>query len=348
MIGHGFRLGPLLLAVLRAKLLDDAPCFLIDVGASGGVLRPLRAFAHCLHAIGFEPLASACRRLNDEEPSPTVRYVPYALGFDGYAALLAEPGPAAGPSPPNWQSDTYPRSSAARAQRTTGYNTGLAYGGDAADDGRDAPRISLDDYLDAHPVPTVDFVKIDTDGHDYEVLLGAERTLRDRQVLGLLVECQFHGSAHPHANVFHNIDRFLHERGFSLFDMELMRYSRGCLPAPFAIDIPAQTETGQVLWADALYLRDAGAPGYGAAWNLDLPPAKLLKLACLFELFGLPDCAADLLQAHRDRLAGWIRVDAMLDLLTPTLGGRRLSFDEYNRLFDADPVAFYPAKPSGE
>ena len=94
-----------------------------------------------------------------------------------------------------------------------------------------------------------------------------ERFMAEKQVLGLLVESQLHGIAHAHSNVFSNIDRLMREQGFSLFDFEIYRYTRATLPGHFVYDIPAQTHEGQVVWGDALYLRDVTAPGYEGRWG---------------------------------------------------------------------------------
>jgi hypothetical protein len=206
-------------------------------------------------------------------------------------------------------------------------------------------RTSLDDFFDAHRSVRVDFVKVDTDGHDYEVLCGSRRLLSEHQVLGLLVETQFHGVSHPHSNLFSNIDRLLREHGFSLFGLETYRYTRGVLPGHFVYHLPAQTREGQVLAGDALYLRDIAAPGYVERWNCVLPTSKLLKLLCLFELFGLPDCAAELLECKRKELQGHVDVSEALDLLTRELHPGIRSYGEVNRRFTENPESFYPPSP---
>ena len=162
------------------------------------------------------------------------------------------------------------------------------------------------------------------------------------QVLGLGVECQFHGLVHDRANVFANIDGLLRSWGFSLFDIEIQRYSRSVLPARFWFPTPSSTVSGQALWADVIYLRDAGIENYESIWNMAFSTEKLLKLACLYELIGTGDCSAELLIKYRDRLSGVLDVEACLDLLTPPLHGEKLSFREYNDRFDNEIGLFFP------
>src|SRR5262245_4871028 len=200
---------------------------------------------------------------------------------------------------------------------------------------------SLDEFFAGVPHPSIDFIKIDTDGADYEVLLGAERTMAESSCLGILIEVQFHGDVSAEANLFCNIDRLLRARGFSLFDIEVYRYSRAVLPKRFVYDIPAQTIEGQVIFGDALYLRDAGDPNYEAMWDISLPAGKILKLAALSEIYGLEDCAAEVLCKYRKELDGLVDVSHCLNLLVPEFGGRKVTFVDYGAGFDKDPRRWF-------
>lgn len=193
--------------------------------------------------------------------------------------------------------------------------------------------LELDEFFEAAERDAVDFVKIDTDGSDYGVLLGAERLLGEGAVLGLSVEMQFHGPLHEHANLFSTIDRWLRARGFSLFDLDVYRYTRAALPGQFVYDIPAQTTNGQVVWGEAVYLRDLGDPEYERMWGREFDDPKIVKLACLFELFGLPDCAAELILNY-PRLARVLDVERCLNRLAHQVTNDRTSFRDHNAAFD--------------
>ena len=167
-------------------------------------------------------------------------------------------------------------------------------------------------------------------------------------VLGFMIETPFTGSHEDTANSFHNIDRFMRQQGFLPYVMGLRHYSRAALPAKFLYDIPAQTTSGQLIWADTVYLRDGASPQYIHVWGEELDPIAVLKLAALYELFGLPDCAAELIVVHRDRVGTIIDPDQLLDMLTPPLDGEKLSYRDYVEVFKSNPRRFFPSAFPGK
>lgn len=321
----------------------DAPFVLADVGVSGGIPSYWRQFEPHLGAFGFDTLVRECERLNQAERNPGVHYFDRFVGWDSYREQFPEA--IASDTHQGWTNQPFPRSSAARLQKAQIAPAAQYYNNDNPELIYTTQRTSLDAFFAERPGVRVDFIKIDTDGQDYEILCGARRLLDEHHVLGLLVEVQFHGISHPHANLFANVDRLLREHGFSLFDLETYRYTRADLPGHFVYRLAAQTREGQVLAGDALYLRDVAAPGYEKRWGGPLPNAKLLKLACLFEIFGMPDCAAELLELKRSQLSGKVDVAKLLDLLATELHPGIGSYAEVNRQFGATPERFYPALP---
>jgi len=313
-------------------VLRDHPFSLVDVGASGGIDGYWQAFGQALRAVGFDGLVNEVTRLNAAS-GPNQRYFAYLVGEKSYQSPAAVPN-----------TQPFPRTSAVRATEITKCNYVETYF-DQTGSGKTATEmIELDEFfLRDHP-SDVDFIKIDTDGSDYQVLCGARKLLCSPLVMGVAIECQFHGLVHDESNTFRNIDRLLTGWGFSLFDMEVYRYSRAALPKPFVYKIPAQTEGGQVIWCDALYLRDAGKNGYETDWSVTLPKHKLIKLACIFEIFGLSDCAVELLLKYKTDLAGLLDVNACLDMLTPPVSGRKIAYTDYVQRFERNPGSFYPNK----
>jgi FkbM family methyltransferase len=313
-------------------LLRQEPFCLADVGASGGIDGYWEVFGDSLRAFGFDPLTKEVDRLNASVKGRDLHYYSYLVGDKSYR-------------PPQGVQDMqfFSRTSAARAVEIKRCNYAATYLDQTGAGQYTSEMIELDQFfLRDHPAD-IDFIKVDTDGSDYQVLCGASELLSTRQVLGIAIECQFHGLVHNESNTFRNIDRFLTGLGFSLFDLEVYRYSRASLPKPFVYRIPAQTEGGQVSAADALYLRDAGNKNYERDWKFEFSPRKIVKLACLFEIFGLNDCAAELFLKYRTRIGGLLDVDECLNTLTPSVQGQPPNYRKYVRRFEQNPDSFYPA-----
>ena len=324
-------------AVLK-RLIDarswEEPFSLIDVGASGGIGSWWASFGDNLKAVGFDPYVNEVEQLNKEERRPHVRYEAAYVGTNDFDALF--PPDLRNDPVRSKNNDPFPRSSAMmKCLRVDYVNEAFNRGAPPVMASR---RIALDDVVTSE---SSDFIKVDTDGHDIEVLLGAERLIRTG-ALGLLIECQFHGAAHPYANTLANIDTFLRDRGFSLYDLDVNRYSRAALPARFVYSMPAQTVSGQALWGDALYLRDLADPLYEAKHSFAITRDRVLKVAALFALFGLPDCVAELLTTKEEFVPASLRQE-ILDMLPAESGVPATSYREYIASFERAPKSFYPS-----
>ena len=303
---------PMLLDLAGCDLFTGDPFVLVDVGCGLGLDPAWRLFGSALHAYAFDPQVEEVERLAGEEENENVHY---------HAALVGLPD-----APPPPLDDTYfnpfdrtstqeALASAAAAGGTPFYETNDWLGQELTTE-----KVGLAGYLRGRGVESVDFVKTDTDGSDLEVLRSFEDMIRPAGVLGFMVETPYTGSDSETVHTFHNVDRLLKRHGFLLASLSVNRYSRAALPAPFVYAIMAQTVWGQPMWGDLVYLRDGAHPAHARFGELS--PAKLLKLACLYELFLAPDCAAEILVTHRERLSGLVDVERLLDLLTPPLDGR--------------------------
>ncbi|MER3422871.1 MAG: hypothetical protein C4293_06205, partial [Nitrospiraceae bacterium] len=267
--------------VVERRIFEKSPFTLVDVGAGGGIEQHWRLFGDSLAAFGFEPLIAEAERLNAAASNKNISYHAYLVTSSGKMAGARVSG--VGTKIDLRDDQPFSRTSAVRAMSLLNLNYAQAVFDPSGTGKMTEEKVTLDRFFSSRPRSNVDFLKIDTDGHDYDVLCGAEDLLVEHCVLGVFIESQFHGPVVPEANLFSNIDQFLRARGFSLFDLEVYRYSRSVLPRPFVYNLTAQTHEGQVLWGDALYLRDAGDPDYEKMWDMSLTPQKVLKLACLYE-----------------------------------------------------------------
>ena len=312
------------------------PFVLFDVGCAGGIDALWRIFGDQLSAVGFDPQQSEIERLGRNESNPDIKYVPALIGLPNNHEFQIRAGQNARAADRYF--DPLPRSSAAAR-----WNSGGAQQSNVIGEKLTPTKIGISEYAKSCGIKTIDFVKIDTDGSDLEAAISASEIIRPCGVLGFMIEAPFTGSYQDTANSFHNIDRFMRRQGFMLYVLAQRAYSRAALPAPFVYDIPAQTVSGQVHWADAVYLRDGAAAGYGEIWGQELSTVALLKLATLYELFRLPDCAAELIVMHHGRMASLVNPDKLLDLLTPPLNGKKLSYQDYIATFRNLPEQFFPS-----
>ena len=324
--------------VVEQGLWGEDPFFLIDVGASGGIDAAWSIFGARLKAVGFDPLVAEIDRLNRINQQPGVRFEAAFVGARNFDALF--PPELRSDAVATQSNDPWARVSAAAAAKQMRDSYVQAVFNAGAPVVLTNRRIVLDDFVAKEEYLAVDFVKVDTDGHDLEVLLGAEKMLLAGGVLGMSVEVQHHGPIHPYANTFDNIDRFMRGHGLTLFDLESYRYSRTTLPAPFVWDIAAQTMSGQVLWSEALYFRDLADPTYEKKWPYTMTSERVLKLASLFDFFGLSDCAAELLVNREGFLQPGVR-DELLDLLA---SGEPGSYAALVAEFSRDYQSFYPSR----
>lgn len=326
---------PLVRSICNAAVLRDNELVLIDVGASGGLDSIWRQFEPHLRAYCFDPLTNEVNRLAALEKNPKVTYHAEWLSTENADVL-------SGLADTTRSTISFWLTSAARAQQLapnyirTVFNQGaeLVY----------AEKTStIDKFAAERGLTSIDFIKVDTDGHDYLVLDGASKSLDQRGVLGLLVECQLHGSINRYANTFANIDSFLRTRGFALFQMDLWRYTRKGLPDTFYYDLAAQTKNGQVQCCDAVYLLD---PMTRTELFDTLSPQQFAKLLMLYDLFKLPDCAATLLRElkHRAIAIEGIDYDHVLDLLVPANPHNASTYEDYISAFERDATLFYPSK----
>ena len=315
----------------------DSDLCIVDVGASGGIDQRWSIFGDRLTAVGFDPLVAEVDRLNQLETRPKVRYEAASVTCREYDSLF--PVVVRDDQVASRFIHPFERSSAVAAHRILNLDYVREMFNAGAQVEYSDRTVTLDEYVDSTPL-VPDFLKIDTDGGDFQVLLGAANLVAQGNLLGIQIEAQFHGAVHDYANTFSNIDRFLRERGFTLFDLEHYRYSRAALPAEFAIGVPAQTTTGQVNWGEAVYFRDLAHPYYERMFGVAPTRERVLKLCCLFVLYGLSDCAAELLSTS-EALKTLPQRASLLDALTPSLFGDT-RYEDYLDRFNRDPSKWLP------
>ncbi|WP_055076690.1 FkbM family methyltransferase [Pseudanabaena sp. 'Roaring Creek'] len=139
---------------------------------------------------------------------------------------------------------------------------------------------TLDDFCELEGIDEINFLQIDVQGADLDVLQGANRILDS--ILAIQIEVEF---SHLYVDqpLFADVDTFLRSQGFTLFDISTAYRVRSNSP------IRSTQRAGQLLWGDAFYFRD---PIQSHNQN----PDQILELACIADILNFPDYALELLE----------------------------------------------------
>ena len=333
-------------SLVKKDIFESQPLVLLDVGCSGGIAQFWHIFSPSLVALGIDPVVNECERLNALETNSKVRYRPAWLGLPDHHPFVQRRG-----NNPPWGRNPWDRLSAPLAigileslsnEKEKLHLLNLWQEQKLAEP---TSKIAVDDLVKEENLSGLDFIKIDVDGDDLGVILSASQIVHDSPVLGFILEVNFFGSPADTDHTFHNTDKLMRQWGFDLFDLSIRRYSAAALPAPFEWEIPAQTIFGRPYQGDALYLRDPMVAN-STDWTQDqsLTRHKLLKLACLYECFGLPDHAAELIKAKAHILGPLCDPQELLDILAIEVDPSVKSYSEYMNKFMSNPSSFYRSK----
>ena len=144
---------------------------------------------------------------------------------------------------------------------------------------------TLDTFCQLEEIEEIDFLQIDVQGADLQVLEGGSSIL-ERSVLAVQVEVEF---SHLYVDqpLFAEVDNYMRKQGFTLFDLSTARRLRARSP------IVSTSHPGQLLWGDAFYFRDLLRENLSTDSKA---PERLLKLACLADIMDFSDYALELLE----------------------------------------------------
>ena len=245
-----------------------------------------------MKAYCFEADTAECEQLNSVT-HPGVRYIPAALSARTGRATLYH--------------THYPES-------TGLYRTNMKFFGRLLNSANgelvsteEIEVFALTDAQEKFGIPNHDFLKLDVEGAELDVMRGSHLG----GTFGIKTEIRFHREING-SPPFSEVDQFLTSRGFTLYGLWTGSQSRKALPYPgprihYATGekFYAGTDGGQVMDGDALYFRDP--------LKIKLTRNQILRSACMFEVFDLKDCAAELL-IEREKEAE-VDLLACLDLL---------------------------------
>jgi FkbM family methyltransferase len=256
----------------------------LDVGCRWGVEHKLMTADKLFQIYGFDPDTKECLRLSQLYDDDSISFIPLALAqTTGPRTLFSTKEPACSslfqPNPA--LTEHYPALACARQVSTTEIKT-----------------TTLDLWAAQNKISIIDYIKLDTQGSELEILKGGLDTLKTVRCLEIEVEFNPIYLGQP---VFSDVDNFLRSQGFVLWKLSnQVHYSRQGTPSVplgedqiFYDDMQAVKHTvygGQIYWANAHYVNKE-------VLNSPLRPITDLALdIALFDALGMPDVVDHLRQ----------------------------------------------------
>ena len=259
--------------------IEGPPLVIVDVGCRWGFADVFPLDASDLKIFGFEPDAEECERLRALYQGRKVEIVPLGLaGRPGKRTLYFTRQPACSSllKPIDALTRDYPALHCAQEVRSIEIDT-----------------TTLDIWARSIDLGAVDYLKLDTQGTELEILQGGESILPSVRALEIEVEFNPIYEGQP---LFSDVDQYLRRHGFVLWQLtNHVHYSRYpeqnpslgndgiCFNENIRIEHPRYG--GQLFWANAHFIhRDV----------LETQdPQQRARDERLFEILGMPDVLLD-------------------------------------------------------
>tara|TARA_B100000315_G_C14588519_1_gene594451 strand:+ start:1660 stop:2739 length:1080 start_codon:yes stop_codon:yes gene_type:complete len=245
---------------------------LVDVGSMGGIEAEWTHCGNNIRALGFEPDERAFEKLVS---SPNRSFLNMALSQkseDLKLYISREPGKTSVYRPNFSMLSTFPC-----VERFETVKEFLI----------PASKVDqLDAVLPRHKFLDADFLKLDTQGNELEILRGGQSYLRG-SVLGVKVEVEFL-DIYKDQPLFSDVDSYMRENGFQLMDLRKFFWKRK--------DHINWVGRGQLVFGDALYFKTPEA-FIALLENTDIQYAqnKTIKFVATCLVYGMRDYAVFLL-----------------------------------------------------
>ncbi len=290
------------------KMYSQHPLVLVDVGASGGFPPHWSPALKYLNIIGFEPDEREYQVLV-KKSGEKIRYLNTALGHrqGEIDFFLTRKQQVSSMFKPNQAFlGQFPEASRFDIVKTVKLK---------AD--------TLDHQFDMHKIKDVDFLKIDCQGSELAIMEGARKTIQE-QVVGVEIEVAY-ASIYEGQPLFPEVDAFLRDQGFYLFDLKNYFWKRSAGKR-------LGGQRGQIVAGDALYFRteDSLAGLIDGLENTEEKKAKVLKVMAASALYGYFDYGAAVFErlkhhfgpAEQRVIEQWFRKSKGFSYFLPTFRGR--------------------------
>jgi FkbM family methyltransferase len=279
--------------LLWQKQLLRTPIVALDIGARDAFTDPRWTYLppDMVELHGFEPDDAECETLNQRAKDKGRRFFfhPVALGRStGQADFYQYVEPAA--------NSFYPGND--RLLSRWCYTRELTLSSQFVLKAKvRVPVVSIADWARQNAIPDIDFCKLNVQGAELDVLMGAKNRLN--KTLGIVAEQTFN-ETYVGAPLFGEVYEFIRRSGFTMFDiigMNLVARTRSAIHLT-EDQIYSRRHTWprhQFFEGHFLYLKDPILAADQWHANSAFPLEKVLKVACLAEIFGQSEFAFELL-----------------------------------------------------
>jgi len=224
------------------------PLIIVDIGCRWGFADKFIDNSNNIIVYGFDPDVKECNRLNKIYNNKNIKLVPIGLSDrPGKRKLFLTNEPACSSlyKPDQILTENYPALDCAKEVSTI-----------------DVEVSTLDMWTEETGVKYIDYIKIDTQGSELDILKGSKKILRSVRFLEIEVEFNPIYIGQP---IFSEVDLFLRRHGFVLWKFSnLVHYAKeGESDIVMANDtvnydshrLEYEVRGGQLYWADAFYVR---------------------------------------------------------------------------------------------
>jgi len=253
---------------LIRESLDGRRIGLVDVGASLGIHPRWQAFSEMIQVIGFEPNKEEFQKL---EQTHAQSWIQAAVSGKKELRTL-------------YLTKRFNNSSLLRPNRTVLDSLEWNDDFDVASE-VSLQCVTLDETLAESQAP-VDFLKLDTQGNEWDILGGASRILNEQAVV-VEVETEF-CSLYENQALFADVDARMREHGFYLQDLANLLFVK-----PRGMS-GAGGPKGRLIQADSLYFKDMSTL---SNW----PDFKIAAALVAYVAYGYPEAGVSLLDMLKSK-----------------------------------------------
>lgn len=261
----------------------------VDIGASDGLTNPWNSFKEDIKVIGFEPDKGAFDLLVNQKQFNDWKF--FNIGL--------------------FSSKTTIEFNIARKQQVSSiFKPNFVFLNRFNEPERflvdkiiSVPVDTLDNLSKNESIENIDFIKIDTQGSELEILKGAQRVLSN-EVLGIEVEVEFQ-PLYENQPLFSEIDSYLRSLGFILLDLNNQVYwnKKG-------------VGKGQLIFSDALYIKDPSSFNLflNQSVDINLSKHKLIGMIKIATLYNHLDLAYQILNDN-DEILSKTEIEFLIDYI---------------------------------